>query len=100
MLVGGEQDELRVVFECAVTEEYRAQLVVRKDTILVRGENFKSALGKHSDEGYASLNNIHRLLGTNLDDSLIAPALTMHGHVNVEVDEDFELPSILKSERL
>ena len=71
-----------------------------KDTILVWGENFKSTLSEHSDEGYASLDSVHWLLGTNLDDSLIAPALTMHGHVNVEVDENFELPSILESERL
>ena len=73
---------------------------MRKDAILIWGEDFKSALGEHSDEGYASLDDVHRLLGTDLDDSLIAPALTMHGHVDVEVDKNFEFPSILESKCL
>ena len=56
---------------------------MREDAILVASENLKSALGEHSDEGYAGFEDVHGLLGPNFDDSLIALALTMHGHVDV-----------------
>jgi len=71
-----------------------------EDAILVWGINFESALSEHSNEGYAILDDVHRLFRAHLDDSLVAPALTMHGHVKVEVDEYFELAAILEAKSL
>ena len=71
-----------------------------EDSIFVRGVNFEAPLGEHPDKRYTSLNDVHGFLRTHLNDSLIAPALTMHGHVKVEVDEHFELSTILESKSI
>ena len=71
-----------------------------KDAIFVRSVYLKTALGEHANEGYTGLDDVHRLLGAHLDDTLVASSLTVDGYIEVEVDEYFELATILETESL
>ena len=71
-----------------------------KYAILVRCVDLEAALSEHAYKGYTRFDDIHELFWPHFNDTLVAPALTMHGHVKIEVDEDFELASILESKGL
>lgn len=67
-------------------------------SILIWGINLEASLGEHAYKGYARFNDVHRLFWADLNNALIALALTMHGHVKVEVYFYFKFATVLEPE--